>query len=107
MDTKSATQMASLYGMKSSVAFNKILVKCGLLVHTNKGYCLADSLKNLGLVAVIDYPFFLPNGIKATKKKSAWTEKGQQYIHKHLSRIGIVPVSEQRDIFGSLNVANM
>lgn len=104
MATKNATQMASLYGMKSSVAFNKILVKCGLLVHTNKGYCLADSLKNLGLVAVIDYPFFLPNGIKATKKKSAWTEKGQQYIHKHLSRIGIVPTSEQNDLFGTINL---
>ena len=99
METKSATQMAKLYGMKSSVAFNKILVNCGLLIKTAKGYCLANGLKNLGLVTVIDASYFLPNGIKATKKKAVWTEKGQEYIHKHLSRIGIVPVSEHRDLF--------
>lgn len=99
MATKSATQMANLYGMKSSVAFNKVLVNCGLLVHTNAGYCLADSLKNLGLVAVIDFPYFLPNGIKATKKKAVWTEKGQGYIRQRLGRIGIIPPSEQLDLF--------
>lgn len=106
MNTKSATQMADLYGLKSSVAFNKLLVNCGLLINTAKGYCLADSLKNLGLVAIIDVPFFLPGGIKASKKKAVWTEKGQQYIHQRLARIGIVPVSEQRDLFGSLNTTN-
>lgn len=99
MATKSATQMANLYGMKSSVAFNKVLVNCGLLVDTNAGYCLADSLKNLGLVAVIDYSYFLPNGIKATKKKAVWTEKGQEYIRQRLGRIGIVPTTDQLDLF--------
>jgi Phage antirepressor protein KilAC domain. len=101
MATKSATQMASLYGMKSSVAFNKLLVNCGLLIHTIKGYVLADSLRNLGLTAVEESPFFLPNGAKASKKRSVWTEKGQEYIHKQLSRLGIVPASEQRDLFGT------
>ena len=94
--------MADLYGMKSSVSFNKLLVNCGLLIHTSAGYCLADSLKNLGLVAIIDAPYFLPNGIKATKKKAVWTEKGQEYIHQRLGRIGIVPTSEQRDLFGTI-----
>ena len=104
MNTKSATQMASLYGLKSSIAFNKLLVNCGLLIHTNAGYCLADSLKNLGLVAIIDVPFFLPSGIKASKKKAVWTEKGQQYIRQRLGRIGIVPTSEQTDLFGNISI---
>lgn len=106
MNTKSATQMADLYGLKSSVAFNKLLVKCGLLIATAKGYCLASGLKGLGLVAIIDVPYFLPNGIRASKKKAVWTVEGQQYIHERLARIGIVPVSEQRDLFGSLNTTN-
>lgn len=100
MDTKSATQMANLYGLKSSVAFNKLLVKCGLLIATNKGYVLAENLRALGLTTTVEASYFLPNGIRATKKKSAWTEKGQQFVHKRLSRIGIIPVSEQRDLFG-------
>lgn len=99
MAIMSATQMANLYGMKSSVAFNKLLVNCGLLIHTSAGYCLANDLKDQGMVAVIDAPYFLPNGIKATKKKAVWTEKGQEYIHQRLGRIGIVPASEQRDLF--------
>lgn len=104
MATKNATQMAKLYGLKSSVAFNNLLVKCGLLIHTVKGYVLADSLRNQQLTDVAESPFFLPNGIKATKKKSVWTEKGQQYIYQRLSRIGIVPTSEQNDLFGTINL---
>ena len=99
METKNATQMANLYGLKSSVAFNKLLVKCGLLIATDKGYVLAENLRELGLTTTVEASYFLPNGIRATKKRSAWTEKGQQFIHKHLSRIGIIPVSEQRDLF--------
>ena len=102
MAIMSATQMADLYGMKSSIAFNKLLVNCGMLIRTDAGYCLSNELKNQGMVAIIDYPFFLPNGIKATKKKAVWTEKGQQYIHQRLGRIGIVPTSEQRDLFGNI-----
>jgi hypothetical protein len=101
METKNATQMARLYGLKSSVAFNKLLVKCGVLVSTNKGYVLADSLRDQELTAVVESSYFLPNGIRATKKKSAWNEKGQKYIHQRLSRIGIVPTSEQNDLFGN------
>lgn len=101
METKSAKQMANLYGLKSSVAFNKLLVKCGLLITTNKGYVLAENLRALGLTATVEASYFLHNGIRATKKRSAWTEKGQQFIHKRLSRIGIVPTSEQRDLFGT------
>lgn len=101
MATKSATQMASLYGMKSSTAFNKLLENCGMLINTVKGYVLAESLRNLGLTDVAESTFFLPNGIKASKKKSVWTEKGQQYIRQQLARIGIVPVSEQNDLFGN------
>ena len=101
MATKSATQMATLYGLKSSVAFNKLMVNCGLLIRTDAGYYLADSLKNLGLVTVIDMPYFLPNGIRATKKKAVWTEKGQEYIRQRLGRIGIIPTSEQTDLFGT------
>lgn len=101
MATMSATQMADLYGMKSSVSFNKLLVNCGMLIRTDAGYCLANGLKDLGLVVIIDAPYFLPNGIRATKKKAVWTEKGQQYIHRRLRRIGIVPASEQTDLFGT------
>ena len=99
METKTATQMASIYGLKSSVAFNKMLVKCGLLTHTTKGYVLSKAMQGWGFTTVIEVPYFLPNGIRAKKKKSAWTESGQQFIHQHLSRIGILPISEQRDIF--------
>ena len=104
MATKSATQMASLYGMKSSVAFNKLLANCGLLIHTIK--CSGShgcAHAHLGLTAVEESPFFLPNGAKASKKRSVWTEKGQEYIHEQLSRLGIVPASEQRDLFTTLN----
>jgi len=103
METKTATQMATIYGMKSSVAFNKTLVKCGVLLHTNKGYVLADSLRGFGYVTVIEAPYFLPNGIRAIKKKAVWTEKGQQFIYQRLGRIGIMPVNERNDIFTILN----
>ena len=99
MDTKTATQMAGVYGMKSSVAFNKMLCKCGVLKETAKGYTLADSLHGQGYVAVIDAAYFLPNGIRATKKKAVWTEKGQQFLRQRLGRIGIVPKNEQLDMF--------
>lgn len=99
MDTMTATQMATVYGMKSPQAFNKLMVKCGVLVGTVKGYVLAESLRGQGYTAVVDAHYFLPNGFKATKKKAVWTEKGQQYVRQRLGRIGIVPVSEQRDIF--------
>ena len=101
METKTATQMAKLYGLKSSQAFNKLLVKCGVLTDTVKGYVLAESLRGHGYTTVIDKPFFLPNGIKATKKRSAWTEEGQEFIRQRLGRNGIVPVSEQLDMFST------
>jgi len=103
MEAKTATQMATIYGMKSSVAFNKMLVKCGLLVHTAKGYQLSGPMKGWGFTTVVEVPYFLPNGIRATKKKAAWTESGQQFIRQHLGRIGIMPVNERNDIFTILN----
>lgn len=91
--------MATLYGLKSSTAFNKLMVKCGILQLTRKGYVLAEDLRDRGFVAVIDTSFFLPGGIKATKKHAVWTTEGQQFIHHRLARIGIVPPSEQRGLF--------
>ena len=101
METKTATQMANLYGLKSSIAFNKLMVRCGILKDTVKGYVLADSLHGRGLIAVIDAHYFLPNGFRATKKRAAWTESGQHFIRQHLGRIGIVPVNEQQDLFNA------
>ncbi len=103
MEAKTATQMATIYGMKSSVAFNKMLVKCGLLIHTSKGYQLSVPMRGWGFTTVIEVPYFLPNGIRTTKKRAAWTESGQQFIHKRLGRIGIMPVNERNDIFTILN----
>ena len=99
MTTKSATQMAETYGLKSAIAFNKLLVKCGVLLDTNKGYMLADDLRGRSLVSVIDMPYWLPNGIRATKKKAVWTDEGQKYIYQRLARIGILPLEERRDLF--------
>lgn len=50
-------------------------------------------------VTVVDTWFFLPGGIKATKKRAVWTAEGQQFIHRRLARIGIVPTSEQTSLF--------
>lgn len=99
METKTATQMATLYGLKSSVAFNKLLVKCGVLLHTDKGYVLAEHLRDRGLTVVINAPFFLPSGIRAFKKKSVWNETGQQFVHDILAHHGILPVSERTSLF--------
>ena len=99
MNTMTATQMANLYGLKSSIAFNKLMVRCGILKDTSKGYVLAEDLRNRGLVTVIDTWYFLPNGIKATKKRAVWTSEGQRFIHHRLARIGIVPTSEQPNLF--------
>lgn len=99
METKTATQMATIYGMKSSVTFNKVLMKCGIINHTDKGYVLDSSLRGRGYIAVVDAAYFLPNGIRATKKKAVWTEEGQQFIRQRLGRIGIVPISEQSNMF--------
>ena len=94
--------MATVYGLKSSIAFNKLLVKCGVLKAVSGGrYVLAEALHGQGMTTVIDTYYFLPNGIRATKKKSAWTEKGQQYVHQRLARLGILPVGEQTDLFGT------
>lgn len=103
MNYKSATDMARAYGMKSAVAFNKLLVRCGILSHTNNGYTLAHGLHGHGLVAVIDQKYFLPNGMRATRKKAYWTEAGQQYIYQRLSRLAIMPESEQTDLFSVTN----
>lgn len=94
-----ATQMATVYGLKSPQAFNKLMVKCGVLKHNDNGYCLADNLQGQGLVAAIDHYYFLPSGFKASKKQAVWTEKGQAFVRHRLGRIGIVPVGEQIDIF--------
>lgn len=94
--------MAMLYGMKSAIAFNKLLVKCGLLQDTSKGYVLAERLRNLGLTAVIDSPFRLPNGVNAIYKKAVWTARGQEYVRRCLGHFGIWPVGEQRDLFGAM-----
>lgn len=99
MTTMTATQMATVYGLKSPQAFNKLMAKCGVLVDTVKGYVLAEALRGRGYSAVIDQPYFLPNGIRATKKKAVWTEKGQQFVRTRLGRIGITPVTEHTDIF--------
>ena len=96
---KGATQMAEVYGMKSPQSFNKLLAKCGILVDTANGYVLADSLKGKGYVAVIEVPYWLPCGVKATKKKPVWTESGQQYIHSILLHHGITPVCERKSLF--------
>ena len=103
MNTKTATQMATIYGLKSSVAFNKMMVRCGVLSMTSKGYVLNDSLRGRGYITVIESPYFLPNGIRATKKRAAWTESGQHFIRQHLGRIGIIPANEQADIFKAIN----
>ena len=96
-----STQMAKLYGLKSPIAFNKLMVECGILINTTKGYVLAQQLRGRGYVTAITAWFFLPSGIKASKKKSAWTESGQQLIRRHLRRLGIVPTEEQPDLFNS------
>lgn len=99
MNTMTATQMAKLYGMKSSTAFNKLLTDCKVLRRTNDGFILDDSLQDKGYTTVISQPYFLPSGIRATKKRSAWTPEGQQFIRQRLARIGIVPPSEQLGLF--------
>lgn len=99
MELKTSTQMADLYGLKSAISFNKLLAECGILQSTDKGYVLSDSLRGQGLAVTVNTWFFLPGGIKASKRKAAWTEAGQQYIHQHLSRLGIMPQAEQRDLF--------
>lgn len=103
MATMTSTQMATVYGLKSGIAFNKMLVRCGLMVHTNKGYQLSSPMRGWGFATVIEQPYFLPNGFRATKKKAAWTESGQHFIRQHLGRIGIIPANEQTDIFGTNN----
>lgn len=95
--------MATIYGLKSSIAFNKLLEKCGVVTRTDKGYILADSLQGKGYITIVEVGYFLPNGFRATKKKAVWTEKGQQFLRERLGRIGIVPAGEQQDIFASLN----
>lgn len=94
-----ATQMAKLYGLKSSTAFNKLLTECKVLRHTSNGFILDESLQGKGYATVIDQPYFLPSGIRATKKRSAWTSEGQQFLRQRLARIGIVPPSEQPGLF--------
>lgn len=99
--TMTASQMAHLYGLKSSTAFNKLLTQCRVLRHTDKGFILDDSLQGKGYATVISQPYFLPSGIRATKKRSAWTPEGQLFIRQRLGRIGIYPAGEQTSIFNS------
>ena len=98
-NTMTATQMATVYGLKSSQAFNKLMEKCGVLIRNDKGYFLSDDLRGCGYIAVVEVGYFLPNGFRATKKKAVWTEKGQQFVRARLGRFGITPVNEKTDIF--------
>lgn len=101
METMTATQMASLYGLPSSIAFNKLLTRCGLLTHTDKGYVLASDYQGQDLTTTVTAWYWLPSGVKASKKKAAWTVKGQQVIRQRLGRLGILPPSEQLTLFAS------
>lgn len=99
METMTSAQMARLYGLKSSVAFNKLMCQCGILVDTNEGYVLSEKLRGQGYVTTVTSWFFLPSGIKASKKRAAWTGKGRLFIQRHLHRLGIVPPEEQPTLF--------
>ena len=101
MGIMTATQMANEYGFKSPKSFNKLLAKCGLLTQTKKGHVLAEAHRGNGYIAFIEAPYFLPNGIKAFHKKAVWTESGQAFVHATLLRHGIVPVSEQQQLFNN------
>lgn len=98
-----ATQMAEAYGLKSAVAFNKLMVKCGILQVCAKGYVIAEKVRAEAEASVwmkpIEKNYFLPNGIRATKKVAAWTEAGQMMIRRVLQHHGIVPVAEQVSLF--------
>ncbi len=99
MNNKTSSQMAELYGLPSSTAFNKLLARCGILIHNEKGYVIAETLSGQGYATTVTCWFFLPSGQKASKKRAAWTEKGQALIHQRLGRLGIVPKDQQRKLF--------
>ena len=99
METMTAAQMAQRYGMKSSVAFNKLLAECRVLRRTDNGFILDESLQGKGYTTAIRQGYFLPSGIRAFRKRSVWTEQGQRFVYQCLGRIGIFPASEQRDLF--------
>ena len=99
--TMTASQMAQLYGLKSSTAFNKLLTECKVLRHTDKGFILDESLQGKGYATVISQPYFLPSGIRATKKRSAWTPEGQTFLRHRLGHLGIVPAEAKRDLFNN------
>ena len=99
METKSASQMATIYGLKSPQAFNKLLTKCGILKLTDKGYTLDEDLKGRGFTTVVETAYWLPNGFRGTSKRPVWTEKGQEHIHKVLLHHGISPINEQISLF--------
>lgn len=101
METKSASQMATIYGLKSPQAFNKLLTKCCVLKATDKGYVLSEELRGKGYTAVVEASYFLPNGFKGTSKRMVWTELGQNYVKKTLAHHGVIPVSEQKDLFNA------
>ena len=102
METMTSKQMAELYGLKSSTAFNNLMKRCGILHHTDKGYVLAPALRNQGFDTAITEWFYLPNGFKASKKRAAWTPKGRLFIQRHLHRLGIMPPAEQTSLFAQL-----
>ena len=99
METMTSKQMADLYGLKSSTAFNNLMKRCGILLRTEKGYVLAPRFRNQGYDTAVTEWFFLPNGFKASKKRAAWTPKGRLFIQRHLYRLGIMPPAEQRNLF--------
>ena len=94
-----ATQLAQHYGLTSSIAINKLLEKCGIVKNTDNGYVLSPDLRGRGYISVIEVPFFLPSGFRAKRKQAVWTQAGIAMVHHALVRFGIVPVSEQKDLF--------
>ena len=99
-----SSQMDDLFVLKSSTAFNKLMVRCGILQHTDKGYVLAPTLRNQGYDTAVTAWFFLPNGAKASKKRAAWTPKGRLLIQRHLHRLGIMPPAEQTALFSTATI---
>lgn len=99
METKTSTELAELYGLKSSVAFNKLLVRCGILVEGARGYVLAEHLRGRGYACAVTQRFFLPSGVRASRKRGAWTPDGCELIRAHLLRLGICPASERKSLF--------
>ena len=97
--TVTITQIAQDYGM-SAKKFNQILCDFRIQHKVNKQWILYADNINKGYVQSKPTNIPLANGTEKVVYNTEWTQKGRIFLYEKLKQAGILPMIENKDLFG-------